>query len=316
MLSVRHTPLLLPLLQLLLLSPSSRGAACPEVTRPTLYGDVTLVCSGRGECINGKCDCQDGAQGAEAKRPGWRDLWWQVQPSNIIAPRSDDCGGTIRAHAPPNLILRHWVLLFFSYLLLFASCGWLFGPALPCGQAAVLAEFLPPPPRIWRFTDEPWLLPVATGLSGLGTLAATIISSLFAGALCDCYWPADFDRYLTISAFAEHAPMTVITPLGVLLTSFFATGQVFAAVKHASQLPCYGSCLAKAALGMWCVVCLQVGFWGIGVNVFFNESWDHDLHIELSLYYFVAAGFNNVPCSCARLIALTGFANWYTMQLR
>jgi hypothetical protein len=33
---------------------------------------------------------------------------------------------------------------------------------------------------------------------------------------------------------------------------------------------------------------------GIGVNVFFNESWDHDAHIDLSYFYFVAAGFNNV----------------------
>ena len=30
------------------------------------------------------------------------------------------------------------------------------------------------------------------------------------------------------------------------------------------------------------------------MNVFFNESWDHDAHIELSMYYFVAAAFNNV----------------------
>ena len=38
----------------------------------------------------------------------------------------------------------------------------------------------------------------------------------------------------------------------------------------------------------------NAGLWGTGVNVFFNESWDHDAHIELSYYYFVAAGFNNV----------------------
>ena len=68
--------------------------------------------------------------------------------------------------------------------------------------------------------------------------------------------------------------MTVITPIGVLITSFFATAQVFAAIKHASSLPCYqNSCLAKLAFAVWCFIAFQAAFWGIGVNVFFNESW-------------------------------------------
>jgi hypothetical protein len=28
-------------------------------------------------------------------------------------------------------------------------------------------------------------------------------------------------------------------------------------------------------------------------QVFFNESWDHGMHIELSYYYFIAACLNN-----------------------
>ena len=272
---------------LLLLRARCCQAECSEVTRQTLYGDVTLKCSGRGACVEDKCECEDGAVGAAAKRTGYRDLWWQVEPSNIVAPGSGDCGGTIRANAPPELLTRHWVLLFLYYFLLFAGCGWLFGPE-------TWAKFLPPQPRVGRFTEEPWRLPVASATSGVCTLAATIFGALFAGALCGCYWPGDFDHYNTISALAEHPPMTVITPLGVLITSFFATAQVFAAIKHAASLPCYQGRCAKLAFGFWCFVAFQAVFWGIGVNVFFNESWDHDSHIELSLYYFVAAGFNNV----------------------
>ena len=105
----------------------------------------------------------------------------------------------------------------------------------------------------------------------------------------------------------------------MLVTTFFATSQVFAAVKRAvsrhdtagiwvaffsrcqryrcrqASLRCFrDSRLACISFGCWAFVSFNAGLWGTGVNVFFNESWDHDAHIELSYYYFVAAGFNNV----------------------
>ena len=107
------------------------ATSCPEQTRPTIYGAVTLVCSGRGECVDGKCVCQDGAEGAAARRAGWRDLWWQVEPANIVKKGGADCGGTIRTKAPPELLTRHYALLIATYGALFVGCGWLFGPAPP-----------------------------------------------------------------------------------------------------------------------------------------------------------------------------------------
>ena len=262
----RASALVLLLLPLLV----NVDAACPTVRRPTIYGDEQLVCSGRGTCsADGKrCECEDGAQTAAKRDPGWRDMWWQVEPGNIRA-NGGDCGGTPHAVASPELITRHYRLLCLTYALLFLGCGWLFGPAPPCG----CCKRVPAPPR-FGLSARPWRLPVAAAVAGVGTLLATIVGALFAGGGCDCYWLADFDKYNTISALAEHAPMTVITPLGVLVTSFFATAQVFAVVKAAAALPCYGSSrLAKLALALWCVCACNAGFWGIGVNVFFNESW-------------------------------------------
>ena len=48
---------------------------CPTVTRPTLYGAVTLVCSGHGTCdtSSGNCTCSDGSHWAS----------WQISPENL-----------------------------------------------------------------------------------------------------------------------------------------------------------------------------------------------------------------------------------------
>ena len=222
------TPALRALLLLLVLA-STTTAACPTVTRPTIFGDEALVCSGRGVCSTDgrRCECDDGAQTA-AKRDrkhtnsphhtsrsggaserllavaaGWRDMWWQVEPGNIRA-NNGDCGGTIHAAASSAQIGRHYHLLFLTYAALFAACGWIFGPTLPCAR-------MPVPPRLGRLSAEPWRLPVITAIAGVGTLAATVVGALFASGACDCYWLADFNKYETISALAEHAPMTVIT---------------------------------------------------------------------------------------------------------
>ena len=281
--------LLLLLLLLLLASGSAGEAACPTVTRVTLYGVEELVCSGRGICSadNKHCTCEDGAQTARRRGPGWRDMWWQTEPGNIRA-NGGDCGGTLHAAASPQQISHHYTLLVVTYAGLCFVCGLLFARPVRC-----CPHFLHPPR--FRLHAEPWRLPVAATVTGVGTLAATVISALLAGGGCDCYWIHDFDKYKTISALAEHAPMTVITPVGVLITSFFATAQIFATIKRAAVLPCYkDSVLAKVALALWSLCAANAAFWGIGVNVFFNESWDHDSHIDLSMNYFVAAGFNNI----------------------
>ena len=48
----------------------------------------------------------------------------------------------------------------------------------------------------------------------------------------------------------------------MLGTSFFATAQVFAVVKHAATLPSYReSRLAQVAVALWCFVACNAGFW-------------------------------------------------------
>jgi hypothetical protein len=157
---------------------------CPSITRPTIYGEVTLECSGRGPCNRqtGECQCQNGAHWAE----------WQVQPENLH-PRTENGSncGVNAGEATGSDLARHQVYLVVLFTVEFVSCWWLFGPPLP----SVLAKVLPPPPpQVRRLRNQPWILPKFAAVSACATLCATILSSIFAGADCDCYWLADFNR--------------------------------------------------------------------------------------------------------------------------
>jgi hypothetical protein len=264
-----------------------RGGApqCPSVTRPTLWGEETLVCSGKGTCdlATGRCTCLDGSHWAS----------WQVQPENLYNDSPDnstDCNVNA-GHATPEDVTRHTIFFVSLFLLEFLGCWWLFGP-LP----VALASALPAPPVIAAVEARPELLPKLTATLSLLTLLATILGALFAGAECDCYWLADFNRYNTISALAEHPPMTVITPAGVLLSSLLMTATIWAVVKRALQLESYHDMGSRTALSLWALVAFNASFWGLGVNCFFNESWDHDTHISLSYYYFISSCLNNSFC--------------------
>lgn len=166
--------LLLIVLQLLGNGLPAAEAECPTVTRHTIYGDQQLVCSGRGACSadHTRCECEDGSQTAGKRHPGWRDMWWQVEPGNIRA-NSGDCGGTLHAAATPQQITRHYRLLVLTYAALCLVCGWLFAPRLPC------CARLPQPPRS-NLRAKPSRLPVAAAISGIGTLIATVFGALFA----------------------------------------------------------------------------------------------------------------------------------------
>ena len=74
-------------------------------------------------------------------------------------------------------------------------------------------------------------------------------------------------RYNTISALAEHPPMTVITPLGVLVSTYLLTAATWLTVDRALALPCYTSKLSRAGMWAWAFVAWNSAFWGIGVNV-------------------------------------------------
>lgn len=175
---------------------------CPTTTRQTLYGAVTLVCSGHGGCdvSSGNCTCTDGSHWAQ----------WQISPENLQpGPDNGDCHVN-DGKATEEQIARHWVYLIALFALEFLLCWWLYGPALP-------VPGLPPPPDA-SVHLRPSALPKLTAIITVSTLLATIFGALFAGANCNCYWLADFNRYNTISALAEHPPMTVITPVRLDLT--------------------------------------------------------------------------------------------------
>lgn len=157
---------------------------CPSITRPTIYGEITLECSGRGPCNRqtGECQCQNGLHWAE----------WQVQPENLRPQtRNGSNCGVNAGEATAGDVARHQVYLVVLFSAEFVSCWWLFGTPLP----SVLANMLPPPPSQARqLKDQPWILPKFAALSACTTLCATILSSLFANADCNCYWLADFNR--------------------------------------------------------------------------------------------------------------------------
>ena len=158
---------------------------CPSITRPTIYGEVTLECMGkRGVCnrATGECECLNGAFWAE----------WQVQPENLKPGTGNGSHCGVNAgEASAGDVTRHSIYLVVLFSFEFLSCWWLVGPPLP----SVFAELLPPPPQqARRLAEQPWLLPKWATTSACLTLCATILSSLLAGADCDCYWLADFNR--------------------------------------------------------------------------------------------------------------------------
>ena len=159
---------------------------------------------------------------------------------------------------------------------------------------------LPRPPSLGRLSASPWLLPKYSAAAACATLAATVLSALLAGYDCDCFWLHDFNRYETISGLAMHPPMTVVTPAGVIPSALLLIASAWAALKLALASPYYRSGAAKAALGLWCCNAMNSALWGTGVNVFFNESWDHDSHIQLSYYYF---GTHLPPVPLLRLLS-------------
>ena len=266
-------------------SPCCAPGLAPE-PRTSLYNAPPRPCSGRGACIvnatsgNASCKCQKGnhwASGTGAE--------WQVAPENIKS-KGRDCS-SMRAKAPS--LVGHYILLFLTFIVIIFGCWWLFGPPLP----AVVASSVPPPPQVWRFTAQPWLLPKATAICAFCTIVATVTGALFAGSECDCFWIGNSAKYGTISGLAEHPPMTVITPLGCLTSSIFLTATIFAFLKRALSLPYYndwdtdmtdsfgkgwnghhtnpgGLRGGRAGLWLWAFTALNSALWGIGVNVFFN----------------------------------------------
>eukprot|EP01047_Picozoa_sp_COSAG01_P051682 COSAG01_NODE_5359_length_4310_cov_55.597720_3_plen_390_part_00 len=258
---------------------------CPSITRKTIYGEQTLECSGKGTCERdpeGKntthCVCKGGEYWAR----------WQVNAANIRKPHGLVCESGLRAKASDSDAALHHCFNLLTFVSIAVFCWWAFGPRLP----SAIARRLPPPRAIWRFTEEPWLLPKCFTGCALATLVGTVFGALFAGHHCNCFWIADMNHYDTISGLAEHPPMTVIAPLGVIISTFFATATVFALLKRARALPCYEKKWARAALYWWTFVALNAAYWGLGVNVFFNESWDHFWHIQLSYFYFTTAALN------------------------
>ena len=243
---------------------------CPSATKTTIYGTETRECQGHGTCNRetGECACQDGS--------AWAD--WQVEPGNLRASKHADCGG-FKAHASAAGLRRPWLYLIATFALELAGCWWAFGP-VPQRWG------LPRPPSLGRLSASPWLLPKYSAAAACATLAATVLSALLAGYDCDCFWLHDFNRYETISGLAMHPPMTVVTPVGVIPSALLLIASAWAALKLALASPYYRSGAAKAALGLWCCNAMNSALWGTGVNVFFNESWDHDSHIQLSYYYF------------------------------
>ena len=238
------TPLLLLLLQL----PSDSASRCPSTEVQTLWGRETLVCSGHGRCneTSGECACQRG------------DVYgspWQVAPENILASRHKDCSG-MKAKAPS--LVKHRLLLAATYLAELAVCWVLFGRASPRNAGVSVP-----------FGNSPWLLARAAGLSAVATIVATVLSALLAGADCHCFWLADFHKYETISGLAMHPPMTIVTPIGVLISTFFLTAAACAAVKWAAAHPtgCYADKWSRAAFGVWALNALNSALWGLGVNV-------------------------------------------------
>jgi hypothetical protein len=240
------TPLLLLLLQL----PSDSASRCPSTEVQTLWGRETLVCSGHGRCneTSGECACQRG------------DVYgspWQVAPENILASRHKDCSGM---KAKASSLVKHRLLLAATYLAELAVCWVLFGRASPRNAGGV---------SVPCFGNSPWLLPRAAGLSAVATIVATVLSALLAGADCHCFWLADFHKYETISGLAMHPPMTIVTPIGVLISTFFLTAAACAAVKWAAAHPtgCYADKWSRAAFGVWALNALNSALWGLGVNV-------------------------------------------------
>ena len=61
--------------------------------------------------------------------------------------------------------------------------------------------------------------------------------------------------------------MTVITPLGVLVSTYLLIAATWVTVDRALALPCYDSALSRAAVWSWASVAWNSAFWGIGVNV-------------------------------------------------
>jgi hypothetical protein len=232
---------------------------CPSYTRTTLWeGTKEYECGGpeRGTCdrATGKCTCLPG--------PHWAT--WQVNAANIRAPGYPNCGQGVRAQATEADIAIHEAAFAATFAAEFFGCWWLFGP-LPAAA--------PAPPVIVPLGERPWLLPKLAMLTSCGTLVATILSMLLADQNCNCYWIHDFDNYQTISIAAEFPPMSVITPTGVLVSSFLLTGSTWAILKRARGLPCYSGGLARAALWLWACIAWNAAAWGLAVNVFFNESW-------------------------------------------
>jgi hypothetical protein len=78
--------------------------------------------------------------------------------------------------------------------------------------------------------------------------------------------------------------MTVVTPVGVLISTTFLIAAACAAITWASAHPrCYSTRRDRAFFALFAFNALFSAFWGMGVNVYFNESWDHDSHIQLSV---------------------------------
>lgn len=61
--------------------------------------------------------------------------------------------------------------------------------------------------------------------------------------------------------------MTVITPLGVLVSTFLLIASTWQTMDRALGLPCYATTRSRLCLYGWAFVAWNCAFWGLGVNV-------------------------------------------------
>lgn len=143
---------------------------CPTVTRPTLYGAVTLVCSGHGTCdtSSGNCTCSDGSHWAS----------WQISPENLQPGAGGDCHANDGTATEAD-ITWHWIYLIVLFLLEFLLCWWLYGPLMP-----LPGGLLPRPPAdiavsALRPSELPRLTALCTGAHSQRVVVHTLLQHIF-----------------------------------------------------------------------------------------------------------------------------------------